>query len=70
MQILSFFLSCFALLLAMEVIRQSIMSQADRIVEALSGVGPVRKDSVSVIIPLPIRPRAFVEQPERVRLAA
>jgi len=54
----------------MEVIRQSIMSQADRIVEALSGVGPVRKDSVSVIIPLPIRPRALVEQAERVRLAA
>jgi hypothetical protein len=70
MQILSFFLSCFALLLAMEVIRQSIMSQADRIVEALSGVDPVRKDSVSVIVPLPIRPRALVEQAERVRLAA
>ena len=70
MHILSILLSFGLLFIAIEVIRQTIASQSDPILDALSGVAPVRQGSAAVVVPFRARPRVSADQAESVRLAA
>ncbi|MFO1241082.1 MAG: hypothetical protein U1E64_12090 [Sphingomonadaceae bacterium] len=70
MHIISILLSCFALFVALEAIRQTIVSRSGRILEALAGIAPARTEGVSVVVPFPVRPRASIDRNEESRLAA
>jgi len=70
MHIISILLSCFALFIALEAIRQIIVFRSGRILEALAGVAPARTDSASVVVPFPVRPRAVINRDVETQLAA
>jgi hypothetical protein len=70
MHIISILLSCFALFIALEAIRQTIVFRSGRILEALAGVAPARTDSASVVVPFPVRPRAVINRDVETQLAA
>lgn len=70
MHILSILLSCLALFIAIEVIRQTILAYADRILEALSGAASAPCESTGVIVPFPARSRVLTQTANAGRLAA